>query len=350
MKKLLQVLIASTLFVTACKKQPVTLSPAPVGATSTSETDLRDSKAKIAGMQMKKSETGLVFDYDLEIKKVAKNKYQAIMKIKGLMLDNKKVQGFDIKDIDGVTLSLNNKKEETVPLAVVLESPEENVITHDKVISFPAFAYADELEFDLLEVTASVTLKKEVLKLHTQTSYQFAGLEFTNASVPVKGGNLLTDENTNVTINGKSTVPKVIIILTDGQANVPGSERSTLVTTNTYFVLPSGITERQEPKVARVKVKEDKGVYGYVTVTIAGDPAQQIKEIYFKPAPIADPKDPKASIELPVMKFTLTHVNEKNGIQRFVSTQTWNELYGKTELKLESLGEGWARISMVSKS
>lgn len=160
----------------------------------------------------------------------------------------------------------------------------------------------------------------------------------------------MVDGKTEVTINAKGTIPKVIILLTDGKANVPGRALSTVVVTNTFFVLQSGFAEKQAPEVAKVKVKQENGKFGNVIVTIAGDPAQKIKEIYFKPAPITDPKDPKATIELPVMKFSLTHVNEQNGIQRFVSTQTWDELYGKTALKTNDFGTGWSGIVLVSKN
>lgn len=91
MKKLIVVLFVGAISVTACKKQPLTGSPAATAATTETEADFKDSKAKIAGLQMKNSETGLDFDYDLIIKKVAENKYQASMKINGLMLNDKKV-------------------------------------------------------------------------------------------------------------------------------------------------------------------------------------------------------------------------------------------------------------------
>ena len=66
-----------------------------------------------------------------------------------------------------------------------------------------------------------------------------------------------------------------------------------------------------------------------MTIVVSGDPALAVKTVTYQPPAVSanNPKDPKEMITFPAMKFEVTHVNQKNGIQRFRSTQTWGSLY-----------------------
>jgi hypothetical protein len=316
MKKIAFMLLAATICFTACKKQQ---TATPAGANQITETDFNGSKATIAGLHSKKSDEGLELDYDLLIKEVSANKYQASMKINGVKLNGQKMNGYKSSAIFGVVLGLNTTKEDkAVPLDVLLKSDGGD---KDKIITFPAFEYKGDLAYELLNVTTSITINDGNFKMYDDTHISFNGVDFT-----VNNGSVLFSEDINPTFtDSKITVAtNFALVLKDGKAVMEDK--------TTVFVLPSGHTVTQAPEMAKVVIEEEKdGTYGYVTVTITGDPARYITSISYQPCTAdGSTKDPK---EEPVMKFEATHFNEQNGVQRFTSTQKWAALYHKSRAK-----------------
>lgn len=335
MKYALFTLLAALTTFSACKKQECAT---PTTSNQTvSDAELNDGRAILISGANKRSEDGLEMEYDLVIKEVSEHKYSAKLKMKGLNLDGKKVKDFKPKKGMAVVIGLNTTKEEgAVPLAVELKSNDEQGDTY----LFPVFEYKGDLAFELVDVTTSVTVYGNWLLGGTPETasnddhkVEIGGVNITvpASSINIIRGNFIVYDYATVLFNNVSTTTSFAILFS-GKA---GDHDITLRDRETFFVLGSGHTEAQKPEVAKVKVKkEDNGTYGYVTITIAGDPAKQVSSIYYKPNDITG-SNTKETTELPVMKFVATHYNQKNGVQRFVSAQTWDAVYGKTPIALQ---------------
>ncbi len=316
MKKIIITLAAAMICMSACKKQS---TPTPVSVVQTetvTEDDFNGSKATTLSIQNKKSGEGLEMDYDIIIKQVSEHKYVAAMKYKGLLLNGKSVKGSKDIKVHGAELSLKSgKKDENVPLTSILESNEPTSISHDKVITFPVFEYAGELIFEIVSPTGTIIVDGDLVISNGLSTINIGDLNITPEKTALVGSNVDIKENSNVVIAGNNTpVTFGISYLATNKGKVRLTEESPV------FVLPSGHTLVQEPKISKVKTQDETG---NVVVTISGDPAMAIKTVYYQPAPISGK-------EQPVMKFEATHYNMKNGIQRYKSTQTWEQVYGKT--------------------
>ncbi|MCD6012999.1 MAG: hypothetical protein K0Q79_2861 [Flavipsychrobacter sp.] len=326
MKKIAYILLAATIGFAACKKQR-SAAPATTNPSHITEADFRDCKTTMPGLHAKKSSDGLELDYDLVIKEVATNKYEAAVKVKGLLLNGKKVDNYKAEAIIGVVLAINTTKEEkTVPLTTVLESSEENVVTHDKTFNFPAFDYKGDLAYEVVEVKTSFKLKGGSIVIKDDSKFTFFGtdMEVKGGGLKVGDGNIIFTESIDPVFTTKPITNGTGITITSGNF--------VLTDNSTFFVLPNGHTITQAPEAAKITIEEEKdGTLGYVTVTITGDPARYITSISYQ-ACTADgtTKDPK---EEPVMQFEATHFNEQNGVQRFKSTQKWAALYHKSRAK-----------------
>lgn len=319
MRKIAFVLLAATFWLAACKKQSTSIP-----ATNTvhiTDADFRDCKTTIPGLHAKKSDDGMELDYDLVVKEIAANKYEAAMKINGVKLNGKKLNGYKASAIVGVVLALNTSKEDkTVPLEVLLKS-DDNSTGSDKIITFPAFEYKGDLAYELLEVATSITINNGNFKVYDNVNVSFFGENLT-----ITGGNIIFSDNSTILLSdSKTTVPtNFSLLLKDSK---PVMEDKT-----TVFVMPNGHTITQAPVAAKVVIEEEEdGSLGYITVTISGDPARYITSISYQPC-TADgtTKDPK---EEPVMQFEATHFNEQNGVQRFKSKERYAALYHKSRAK-----------------
>lgn len=347
MKKLLYTLLAATLCFTACRKQQ---TASPVASEVITDDDFNGSKATIAGLHMKKTDDGLEYDYDLVIKEIADNKYEAGIKIHGLKVNGKKPKGTTSMAIFGVVLGLNTTKEDKPvpkesaqkPLSVTLTVKDIKELADGKIIKFPSFSYDGDLAFDLIDVHSSIIVDGGNIEFHDTKSMTF---DRVNITVDDPNINLLKPDwdiqpNTTVKIvkdAGHENISEIMFtnfaILFNG---IKGSEKCSVDEDNTFFVLPKGHTVEQNPELAKIRTQETgKESYGYVTLVVSGDPDRNVTDVQYRPEPVSanDPKDPKATVKLPVMDFKETHYNQKNGIRRFVSTQTWDAVYGKTPVK-----------------
>lgn len=316
-------LMAATLSVAACKKQKT----APSSTTMAPEP--RDSRAMIAGGQFKKSSNGLELDYDLEIKETSTNKYTTTLKINGVNLNGKKIKGFKSSAIFGIVLGLNTTKEDkAVPLSAALEETELSSVGSEKTITFKPFEYKGDLAYTLVNAKISISIGGGSVTINDDSRFTLFGEEMSvpNGGLKTSGGNVFGDNSTILISERKEAVETNFALLLDARGAIMEDEGS-------YFVLPSGHTLTQNPELAKLNVGEEAdGTYGYVTVTISGDPARSITNIYYQACP-ADGST-KDSKDQPILKFEATHFNENNGVQRFTSTQTWTAVYGKTNPKL----------------
>ncbi len=327
MRKIAFVLLAATFWLAACKKQSTSI-PATNTAHIT-DADFRDCKTTIPGLHAKKSSDGLELDYDLVVKEIAPNKYEAAVKVKNLKLNGKKVDNYKADAITGVVLALNTTKEEkTVPLAVVLETPEESRSGNDKIFNFPAFEYKGDLAYEVIEVKASFKLKGGSIVIKDDSKFTFFGtdMEVKGGGLKVGNGSIIFTGNADPIFTEKGSIIDNGTILTINNGNFQLTDNSDL------FVMPNGHTITQAPVAAKVVIEEEKdGSLGYITVTISGDPARYITSISYQPC-TADgtTKDPK---EEPVMQFEATHFNEQNGVQRFKSKERYAALYHRSRAK-----------------
>ncbi len=350
MKKVLFTILAAAISLTACKKAQNTLPVAGNQSEQASEADGDDSRAIIAG-HFKKNDNGLEMDYNLVIKEESKNKYVAVVKFNGLTLNGKDVKGSKDDKLQSVVLTFNNLKVDPKTGAVVKVDEKNSSETEkwkslsvtgevnqksddDNIIICPLdndFDIERDLIFDVVSVSLAVTIENPVhvssvghqdntlayrnitISKLSKTTYQFYVNNYAKPGASVT----INDVNTTTAV-GISITEKGIITFTDEQE---------------YFVLGSGHTVTQDPELAKAKVE---GKDGYVNLVFTGDPAQEVTTVTYQPDAVSanNPKDPKEMIEFPVMKFKLTHYNQKNGVQRFISTQKWSDLYktapGKT--------------------
>lgn len=332
--------MAATLCLSACKKQQTTIIASTSESTQITDADFKDGRATLSG-QKKQTENGLEMDYDLVIKEVSENKYQAAIKINGIKLNGKKPNGYKESNYKSIVLALNTSKEDkSVPLDVLLKAANPGSVNNGDIVKFPEFEYKGNLKYNVVNASTAIAIDNPVFTPSGgvfSSALRLSGIDITvpNSSISINGGNFEIRENSSITINGGSTIMNFGLVLSDKLA--------TIIDRDEYFVLPSGHTVEQNPEVAKVTLQEEDG---YVIVVVSGDPAQKIAEVYYKPAPISanDPKDPKATIQLPVMEFALTHFNQKNGIQRFKSKQTFKELYKDQKFGISTLS-----ISLRSK-
>jgi len=333
MKKVVYTLMAATLCLSACKKQQTTMIASTTESTQITDADFKDGRAIVSG-QKKQTEDGLEMDYDLVIKEVSENKYQAAIKINGLKLNGKKPNGYKQSSYFAIVLALNTSKEDkAVPLAVELKAANPGSVNNGDIVKFSEFEYKGDLKYNVVQSTLSVAIDNPTFTPAGNvfsSALRLSGIDITvpNSVISINGGNFEIKENASITMNGGSTIMNFGLVLSDKLATIIDREE--------YFVLPSGHTVEQNPEVAKVMLQQEDG---YVIVVVSGDPAQKISEVYYKPAPISanDPKDPKATIQLPVMEFVLTHFNQKNGIQRFKSKQTFKELYKDQKFGISTL-------------
>ena len=337
MKKVVYTLLAATLCLSACKKQQTTIIASTTESTQITDADFKDGRAIVSG-QKKQTDDGLEMDYDLIIKEVSENKYQAAIKINGIKQNGKKPNGYKESGYFAIVLALNTSKEDKeVPLSVVLKAANPGSVHNGDIVKFTEFEYKGNLKYDVVDATLSIAVNNPTFTPAGNvfsSALRLSGIDLNipNSSITINGGSFEIKENASITMNGGSTIMNFGLVLSDKLATIIDREE--------YFVLPSGHTVEQNPEVAKVKLQEEDG---YVTVVVSGDPAQKITEVYYKPAPISA-NDPKATIQLPVMEFVLTHFNQKNGIQRFKSKQTFKELYKDQKFGISTLS-----ISLRSK-
>lgn len=328
MKKVLFTFLAA-LTLAACKKT-TTITTVPSEATYAS---INDSKAIVISGQHKKTDDGLELDYDLVIKEVSANTYSTSLRLGGITYHGKREKWHKSTGFKSIVIGINNtKKDDNVPLSVLLETTEVQSMEQGQVIKFNEFEYKGDLSYEVVNTSLSLIIDNP---LHTgieiQSNVLFSllgtGITLTDSKIDVKGGSFEMKEDSRVLVNGESTVTSFGIMF-------KGGKEATFTSHDEYFILPSGHTVAQNPEVAKVKIEDNDG---YVTVIVSGDPAKTIKSIYYTPETKGEP----------VMKFAATHFNQKNGIQRFVSTQKWKELYGKKPFSVADFGEGWSRVTLV---
>lgn len=331
MKKIIITLAAATICFTACKKQP-TPAPSTVAHTVT-EADFTGSKANVMHL-MKKTKAGMYVEYDLVIKQVSENTYAAALRIiadkrRLIIAKETERQGVDVNPT-GITLTaqiLNEKtggkNEGTSGTELFKAYVDLTKVEAGKIITFPEFQYKGSLAGELLDVRSVIALEKGDVKVYDETKFNLGGQDMTvvGSKIDVRDGKgtIFTD---GATVNGgKGNMETSFGLYMNG--GIPE-----VVLQTGAFVLSTGHTVTQDPKVTKAKIAGDNG---YVTIVISGDPAQKVQDLYYKPAPVQS--DTKDAAELPVMKFVATHSNQINGMQRFISTQTWEEVYGKTAIK-----------------
>jgi hypothetical protein len=329
MKQILLTLAAATMCVTACKKQPIAVPGATAQSETNTATTFKGSKATQISIQNKKSGNGLEMDYDVIIKKVGEKKYAASMKFYGLTLNGKAVKGSNTLNIHGAQLSLKKGKDDkTVPLDVILNTPEESTITHDKVITFPIFEYAGELSFELISsATGTIIVNGDLIMSSGLPKITIADMVLTADKTTATGSSVEIKENATVQIDGKDVVTNLGISFKESDKG-----RCRLSDNTALFVLPSGHTATQDPQIAKITVEEKGGEYGYATITISGDPAKTISKLVYRPFAEAG-----KTYTGPEMTFVPTHYNMVNGIQRFESTKKWSEVFGGTSVTPEML-------------
>ncbi len=329
MKHLILALVAATMCATACKKQPIAVPGATAQSETNAATSFKGSKATQVSIQNKKTGNGLEMDYDVIIKQTGDKKYTASMKFYGLTLNGKAVKRSNTLRIYGATLSLKNEKDnKTVPLTVVLETPEESTITHDMVITFPPFEYAGELTFELIRsATGTIIVNGDLLMSGGLPKVTIADLEFIADKTAISGSSVEIKENATIQVDGKDIVAKLGISFKESDKG-----RCRISETSSLFVLPSGHTATQDPKIAKITVEEKGGEYGYATITISGDPAKTLSKLVYRPFAEAG-----KTYTGPEMVFLPTHYNMVNGIQRFESTKKWSDVFGATSVTTEML-------------
>ena len=326
MKKILYALLAASIAFTSCRKQQATQ---PGSNTSqVTEADFKDGKAVLAVTgAMKKNDDGLELDYDLIIKEVSDHNYVAAVKLHGLTLQGKKLTNFK-NSLRGVVIAINNTKgsEDEPELSVVLDATE----TSGNIYATKPFRRIEDLAYETVNVGAFYTVTVEHTVMPDNPVFTPAVAVHDNIlALTVTNNNTVIPANSAVLFGKESIVSGVTI-----KSNIKEGT-ATISDEITAFVFPSGLTAEQNPEVTKAVIKKSsKDAFGYAIVTVAGDPAGLVENVLYAPKPVSanNPKDPKAVIELPVMKFEPTHINKTNGVIRFKSTQTWSEVYGKTPI------------------
>jgi hypothetical protein len=331
MKNIIITLAAAMICITSCKKQPTPAPASVVHSEVITEADFNGSKATQVIRQNKKTGEGLEMDYDIVIKQVSEKKYVAAMKFNGLTLNGKNVKGSKDVKIYGAELSLKTgKNEDEVPDIATLMGPEINTSSNSPIITFPAFEYSGDLTYAIVSPSGTIIVNSDLTISNGLATVNISDLNIVADKSSLNGGNLEIKENSNVVISGMSVPVNFGISISEKDRG-----KCRLTNSTSLFVLPSGHTVVQEPLVSKVKVQDDNA---YMVVTISGDPAMAIKTVYYQPEPIE-------GREQPAMKFEATHYNMKNGIQRFRSTQTWEQVYGKaTPPKWNSNASAIARV------
>ncbi|MCF8448571.1 MAG: hypothetical protein K9G49_01765 [Taibaiella sp.] len=330
MKNIIITLAAAMICITSCKKQPTPAPASVVHSEVITEADFNGSKATQVIRQNKKTGEGIEFDYDLIIKEISDNKYEASIKIHGLKLNGKKTDDADKMGVAAVTLSLSGTKDsKEKPLSVELTVKDVKELADKKVITFPVFEYNGNLAYEMIDVRSTISVAPSNVTVFGKSSFSFGQILFTFSDPSIDVSRTSWDIAEGITgaasIKGKVEGHEKASINTYTNFalfynGTKGSEKCDVVESNTIFILPKGHTVKQEPKVSKVKIQDE---YGYVVVTVSGDPAMMVKTLTYKPEPVSGK-------EQPVMKFVATHFNTQQGVQRFVSTQTWEQVYGKT--------------------
>ncbi len=320
MKYVLYTLLAASISIAGCRKSEKALPASP----TISET-INDCRALINGAN-KKSATGLEMDYDLVIKEVSKNKYKVKLKMNGLTLNGKKVSEYKPDGYSSVVVALNSTKEKPEQIAMLDLSEEKQ---NSNIFVSKEFEYIGELDYELVDASIKMAINGGTVSISDIIKVNLAGFVITvNQDNKNIGNGQCWFEFTNTGNEPKISFTTFALLF----ANVKGEGKCSVSDDGTFFVLPSGNTEIQDPAIARVHLeKTGKDEFGYMTVTIKGDPAHTVSSVTYQQPSVSanDPKDPKAMIVYPVMKFELTHFNQKTGVLRFQSTQTWKDVYGK---------------------
>lgn len=344
MKNIIITLAAAMIGITSCKKQPTPAPASVVHSEAITEADFNGSKAIQVIRQNKKTGEGVEFDYDLIIKEISDNKYEAGIKIHGLKLNGKKTDDADKMGVAAVTLSLSGMKDsKEKPLSVELTVKDVKELADNKVITFPVFEYSGNLAYEMIDVRSKISVAPSNVTVSGKSSFSFGQILFTFSDPSIDVSRTSWDIAEG--ISGAASIRKdaghekasisTYLNFALFYNGTKGSEKCDVVESSTIFILPKGHTIRQEPTVSKVKVQDDNA---YMVVTISGDPAMAIKTVYYQPEPIE-------GREQPAMKFEATHYNMKNGIQRFRSTQTWEQVYGKaTPPKWNSNASAVARV------
>ncbi len=339
MKKVLYTILAAAISLSACKKAQNTLPVTGNQSEQATEADGDDSRAIIAG-HFKKNDDGLQMDYDLVIRQESEKEYVAIVKFNGLTINGKEVKGSKKEALREVVLTFHDLKVDPKTGAVVMVDEKNSAETEkweplsvkgktdpktgDAKYIFPiGFDKQISMAYDVTDISLSVTPDNPTFQpaigIFNNAISAMGVIIIPNSTIDISSGSFEMKESSLMSVNGSNmTAGFGMKLYKDGIITFTDRED--------YFVLGSGHTVVQEPELSKAKVE---GKDGYVTLVFTGDPAQETKTVTYQPEAISanNPKDPKEMIEFPVMKFTLTHFNQKNGVLRFKSTQKWSDLY-----------------------
>lgn len=327
-------ILATAICLAACTKKD-NVTPTTVAKTASTETIFNGSKATVAGKQQKSSATGFDYDYDLVIKQVSTDVYSTTIRPKGFTVNGSKTGLFKDYKISSISIRLSGGKYDgKEPLDVLLETKTEGSGGSDNNVTFPNFTYKGDLEYTLLSASVSLRGVTPVRTEPIALPIVLQDFKTVVVSAPPSminaAGELELLPGTQVVIEGASTTMNAGLLFYDKFTQM----RTSIV--DKAFVLPTGHTVSQSPAVSKVEVEQDDaGNYGYVTVTISGDPAQHIDMVQYQPCTKTDGVTKYTSE--PSMKFVATHFNQQQGIQRFVSTKKWSDVYGKKAPETGSL-------------
>lgn len=355
MKRIIYALLAVSVGFTACQKEQQ-ITPLPHNEPA-SITDADLTAAKIsAGSNKKNPANTLDIDYELIVKK--KNNGMGVVGMRIIKLRKNTLQGANnnndddlLRDaISNVVLSINNTKYGAeIPLNIELKSNGLN----GKTFTFPEFAYKGDLEYELVTVKASFKLKDGSIKVLDKSTFSFGG-----STISVSSGNIEFKENSSFTLPTGSTVVVNGAKLETTFAILFGGigKESSCNDEGDYMLLPNGHSTEQNPTVKKVtfpKTEEGK----VMRITVAGDPAEAVESVWYKPAPYPDPNNPNVMIQPEAIEFYKSEPSDKKvGIccyDRCLTKENGNMTFCGTTNHLKptdfnSDGEGWARITLIS--
>lgn len=316
MKKLFYSLMVAAISLASCTKQNNAV-PATTTNTTITDADFTDNKAQVVSGQLKTTEPGVTIDYDFVIKEVSADKYMSAIRLNGIRLNGTKLNGVKFNGSQSVykaiVIGINTTKEDPATpeiaskvetnFAILLDGAKAEKV--GDIIIFEPFTYKEDLENEVIDVAVKLTIGGGSVVIKD------------NSTVVLGGSTISLKENSNVIVTGGN------MVMTDESS---------------FFVTRSGITVEQNPVVAkfwvRKNTKSGETLAGKVIVIVDNDPNNEVASFDLALAPVAlDPNKPDVLTKLPIMEFKETHYNKKQGMHRYESTQTWDAVYGKYNLK-----------------
>lgn len=319
MKKTLLMLLVAGISLASCTKQHSASPSGTIGSAAVTDADFTDSKARVLSGQLKTADEGVTIDYDFFIKEVATDKYLSAIRLNSIRLNGNKINGVKFNGSQSVykaiVIGVNTTKEEKEVPIVLLDGDKADK-TGD-IIVFDPFTSKEDLVNDVVDVTMKLTIGGGSVVIGN------------SSTVTIGGSNINIKENTNIVINGGN------LIINDNAS---------------FFVTKSGMTVEQNPRISIVKLRKSTlqgQTYGKIIVIVDNDPNDEVASLTYEPAPIAlDPNKPDVLTKLPIMEFKETHYNKQQGLHRYESTKTWDDVYGKYGLK-PILGKEGFRIKTI---